>query len=153
MISESTNLIAQYIVLVILYICAYWYSLKFAVALNDCHTPQCERLRAAHEGCMCHANVDLSPIRGGHYYIGTMNAEKQARLNGCVTTFWSASHFALYTALGFFAPSLFWPTFAIGVGFEFYEKYAFDCHDVLDVAYNSCGFLVGRALNRFVNRT
>jgi hypothetical protein len=79
-----------------------------------------------------------------------MTPEKSRELNTCLTTFWSASHFALYLALGMFAPSLFWQTFAIGATFEFYEKYAFDCHDVLDVAYNSAGFLIGKMARRAI---
>jgi len=152
MLDENSSRIAQFTVAIILYILAYWYSLKFAVALNDCHTDACNKLRRAHESCLCHVRANLSPLRGDQYYIGAMDAKKREELNGCAMTFWSASHFYLYLLLGFFAPALFWETFIAGVGFEIYEKYAFDCHDVLDVMYNSAGFLLGRAANRLVTR-
>jgi hypothetical protein len=103
-----------------------------------------------HETCLCQSNIDFSALRGDHYYIGAMTPAKKRELRGCVTTFWSASHFVLYTALGFCAPDLFWQTFAIGVIFELYEKITFSCNDALDIAYNSTGFLFGRAINHAI---
>lgn len=153
MLTEASSVVAQLVVAVILYIFAYWYSLQFAVSLNDCKTRACNAIHRAHEKCLCNlAPIDFSALRGGQYYIGEMTEEKRKSLRGCAMTFWSASHFCLYFALGFFAPSLFWLTFSTGVAFEFYENMQFDCHDVLDVAYNTAGFIAGRACNRALAR-
>ncbi len=36
--------------------------------------------------------------------------------------------------------------FNIGVGFEIYEFYTYECHDALDIVFNTVGFLAGRAV-------
>jgi hypothetical protein len=82
--------------------------------------------------------------RGDNYLIGIEDPVKNERMKNCLVTFWGVAHFALYFVLGVAAPDMFWETFAIGVGFEIYENYKFDCHDVLDVGLNSAGFLLGR---------
>lgn len=137
-------LATQYIITIFLYILAYAYALKFAVWAQTCPKPWCKSLVKAQESCLLSRKGMKYNGRGNNYYIGVMDAAKKQRLQSCVATFWSLAHFILYFGLGFFAPSLFWPTFFLGAAFEVYEYKAYLCHDLLDVFYNSAGFLVGR---------
>ena len=132
----------QLLLVALVYIIAYAYSIEFATRVDKCDEDWCKSVTAAHRKCAVGCTDTTRPLvaypaRGRNYYIGTGSADD------CLVTFWTLSHFVLYFVLGFIAPSLFWPTFAIGVGFELYEYHKFDCHDVLDIAANSVGFLAG----------
>lgn len=76
-------------------------------------------------------------------------AENKEKINTCLGTGWSALHFLLYFILGFLAPKLLWLTLIIGVLFEVFESFV-DCHDLLDVAYNTGGAVAGAALRMAV---
>ena len=65
----------------------------------------------------------------------------------CVCTMWSLMHFLFYILLGYFSPSLFYMTLCIGIVFEIVEYFTFDCHDILDIVYNSSGFAIGYLLH------
>lgn len=69
----------------------------------------------------------------------------------CICTSWSVSHFIFYIIVGYFCPSLFWVTLLIGIGFEIIEYYTFDCHDVLDIIYNSSGFGLGYLIRKIMS--
>lgn len=149
MTKRNYSLTAQYIIVIILYIVAYIYSIHFAVTITGRKDGTYGKINNMHEsciiGCPSDANI-LTQYRGKNYYIGGTDGEKQSMLNSCLATFWSFSHFLLYSAIGFLAPDLFWDTFFIGVMFEAYESWAFDCHDLMDIVYNTSGFIVGRYL-------
>jgi uncharacterized membrane protein AbrB (regulator of aidB expression) len=68
----------------------------------------------------------------------------------CILSLWALTHIFLYMLIGFFCPDLFIPSFIIGVIYEIFEKYSFDCHDVLDIFYNSLGFGIGFGINKMV---
>jgi len=87
--------------------------------------------------------------RGGSYIIGVDDPARNEKMQSCLVTFWGLGHFLTYLLLGVAAPDMFWETFAIGVGFEVYEAYRFDCHDVFDIVLNSAGFLAGKALRGY----
>ena len=88
--------------------------------------------------------------RGKGYFLknGKQNAEQCDNLKYCVFTMWSFMHFIFYILIGFFCPSLFFLTLSIGIIFEIFEYFTFDCHDILDVVYNSSGFGVGYLLHK-----
>lgn len=136
----------QWMIVAILYIIAYEYSIHFAIKLNECNTQQCKKLKGIHESCMLCIPPKIGHLRGQDYYIGAMSEKKHEMLDHCLVTFWSFAHFTLYSLIGLLAPNLFWETFGAGVAFEFYEKYAFDCHDVFDVLENTLGFWTGRLI-------
>ena len=137
------SLAGQYIAMIFFYIIAYIYAMKFAVWTQTCDRPWCKKIVKMQEKCiLSKKNLNYSG-RGNNYYIGNMDSAKQTKLKTCIATFWSAAHFTLYFFLGMFAPKLFWLTFFLGAAFEVYEYKAFLCHDVLDVFYNTIGFLVG----------
>ncbi len=78
--------------------------------------------------------------------------QKNAKNNDkyCLLSLWALTHIFLYMLIGFFCPDLFIPSFIIGVIYEIVEKYALDCHDVLDIFYNSLGFGIGFGINKMV---
>lgn len=142
----------QIFYIVLGYLIAYLYALKFAVtASQEENRAQFARINKIHEGCVlgCKAQdaqcqndwwTSLTQYRGKNYYIGLDKTPNRF----CFATFWSMSHFILYAFLGYMAPDYFWTTFLIGAAFEWYEHEYYDCHDLLDIGFNTAGFLVGR---------
>ena len=81
----------------------------------------------------------LGRFRGRNYFL-----TPEGRHSGyCLVTSWAITHIALYAILGFMFPERFWETLAVGVLFEGVEWIALDCHDMLDVIWNSMGFCLG----------
>lgn len=68
----------------------------------------------------------------------------------CLVAFWAITHIGLYTLIGFFCPNLFIETFIVGALFELGEKMFYNCHDALDVIYNSIGFGIGYLIHKYV---
>lgn len=90
----------------------------------------------------------LGRIRGSNYFL-----TPSGRHSGyCLVTTWAVTHIALYAVLGFLFPNRFWETLAVGVVFEGLEWLTFDCHDMLDVVWNSLGFLLGSSVARWARR-
>lgn len=145
------SLSSQYIVALILYVIAYIYAINIAPFISKSDNIYLKKIDFVHESCYTNiCNADFSNTRGNNYYIDVMDQNKQKLLKTCFMTFWGLSHFVLYSFLGYFAPDLFLETFMIGVAFEGLEKYKYDCHDLLDIGFNSVGFLFGRSLNRSI---
>lgn len=65
----------------------------------------------------------------------------------CLVTSWNLSHFVMYLLMGYLFPNIFFETLIIGIIFEFIESRA-DCYDVLDVVFNSSGYLIGVMINK-----
>jgi hypothetical protein len=65
-----------------------------------------------------------------------------------LVSLWAVSHAYLYMVIGFFCPNLFIESFLIGAFFEYFEKMKWECHDGLDVIFNSFGFIIGYLLNK-----
>lgn len=139
----------QYLLVVIIYTFAYAYCLVFAPSLVG-ETGWKGDLNTIHESCVCEnvSPLDKLSIRGEKYFIGSPEASERAKK--CMITFWGFTHASLYTLLGFLFPDLFFETFAIGVGFELYEKEKYDCHDTFDILLNSGGFLFGAVVSSFI---
>lgn len=139
-----------------LYLIAYVYSLEVAPRLAKCHGGMGASMNDVHESCFLASDYmkdySDSPLRGKSYYIG-VGDEKNAAVKRCAVTFWGASHYVLYFLLGLLVPDAFWETFIIGVAFEVYEYHKFDCHDAIDIALNSLGFVTGAAIREVYNGT
>ena len=137
---------ATYLLVALIYIIAYIYSIEFAPRIAGATTGWQGCVNAVHESCVagCHVGMCQLSVRGSNYYIGSTDAAKAQALDQCLVTFWGLSHFLLYSVLGFVAPHMFWETFAVGVAFEIYEAHTFDCHDTFDVVLNTAGFFAGR---------
>lgn len=82
---------------------------------------------------------NLGKWRGKNYTLTLSGAMKKY----CFMTSWAITHLILYAIIGFFFPKMFWTAFLVGVLFELSEWFLLDCHDVLDLFWNSLGFFIG----------
>ena len=91
----------------------------------------------------------LQRLRGGNYWISVTDDQQIKRSpRYCLVTTWALTHIILYAIIGFLFPTMFWPTFFIGVLYEIMEHITLDCHDVLDLVWNSLGFFIGMLIHR-----
>ena len=117
-----------------------------------------------HTRCVYHVDGDVARVvtsgRADNYSLGGFERgpneteEQMAErvddyTRQCILTMWGLVHFIMYFLLGFLAPDLFWLSFTISIGFEVYEYYAWDCHDVLDIAINTSGLVAGYAMSKW----
>jgi hypothetical protein len=87
----------------------------------------------------------LAKARGDHYYLGETELDYRSQINDskfCWLGSWHISHILTHACLGFFTENL-WLSLGAGIGFEFYEMLRFDCHDSLDIVWNTVGFFLG----------
>lgn len=94
--------------------------------------------------CWMHSAANVRPLRGQNYLLTGRKSAKEF----CLVTTWSVAHFLMYALIGYIFPRYFWQSFAVGVAFEGLEWITLDCHDVLDIAWNSCGFVFGAWLRQ-----
>ena len=101
----------------------------------------------------------LTSTRGSKYY--TISGERKVTNDDdkklfeknqsyCIVSLWALLHIILYIIIGFYCPNLFIPSLIIGALFEYFENLQWDCHDALDVAFNSFGFGIGYVLNKII---
>ena len=145
----------SWLLLALLYTIAYVYSVHIGPELVGT-TGWAKNLNCMNETCLvgCDTSAPISWLcniswRGENYYINATDDAKES-IKSCLITFWGFAHWFLYACIGFLYPELFWETFTVGVGFEIYEYLRYDCHDSLDLIFNSFGFLCGRAAQAFV---
>lgn len=96
------------------------------------------------------ASTWLQKLRGNNYWVAATSSPKLRRY--CLVTSWAITHVTLYAIIGFLFPTLFWPTFLVGVAYEIMEWIALDCHDILDLAWNSMGFFIGATLRGILSK-
>lgn len=124
----------QLIAAIIVFIIAYLYAMCLATTLFKYEI---------HYTCMVPSPIAIHS-RGANYYI----AGNKGPQPYCLMTFWNFTHVMLYTVLGILCPDITLELFAAGVAFELYEAKKYDCHDLLDIAYNGLGLLLGHIIRR-----
>lgn len=163
MLSKKT----QYIYLFIIYFMSNL--LLYIVNLLASHEHgYIDGLRKLSQECIFLPETPITEIltswRGSKYYVLTLDKEKRERENHlfenekdivhkrryCLMTMWAFTHMWLYLIIGFYCPKLFFASFFVGVLFEYFEGYFFQCHDALDIVFNSLGFLIGYQLQKWV---
>ena len=140
--------------------------LIFSIALsgvfiiNDCLTSeQCSMKNNLHDfSTTCLLSIDGSPgefLTSGraanYFWQNDMNPDDETskKINynylnkNCILSSWALTHFFMYLILGFICPQFFSVFIASSVLFEIYEHYKWDCHDVLDVVWNTLGLIIG----------
>jgi hypothetical protein len=90
----------------------------------------------------------ISNNRGNQYFISIPISE-QEEIKSCVITFWGFTHFLMYFVLALIVPAFYIELFFIGVMFEIYEYYKYDCHDLNDIYLNVFGILLGKFMSPF----
>ncbi|QYB17778.1 hypothetical protein PV-S19_0414 [Pacmanvirus S19] len=142
------NLTTKYLLIALIYIIAYIYSIVLAPKIAMSTLPVCQSINNVHESCVLNCSVAkpiLDKTRGPNYYIGE---ENDPSLNNCLMTFWSLSHFMFYSLLGAIFPEIFWEVQIIGIGFELYEREYHGCQDWCDIGYNLTGWFTGYLIRR-----
>ena len=87
----------------------------------------------------------MQKLRGNNYWLSTGGTQQQKY---CLITSWAVSHVVLYAIIGYMFPNMFWHTLLIGISYEILEWCTLECHDVLDIVWNSVGFLIGAAIKK-----
>lgn len=133
----------KYLLLCLILTIAYIYSIILAPKLINN-----EKINNIHESCFinCKYNICNLSSRGDNYYINSSKTSEK-----CMMTFWGFTHVLLYTILGFLFPDMFIQLFLLGIIFEIYEKYKFDCHDTLDIYFNTIGLLIGYTASSYLS--
>lgn len=78
-------------------------------------------------------------LRDGGYFL-TANSNPQ----DCWFTMWELSHLLTHAFIGYFFNIQ--TSLGVGVGFEIFEHYVYDCGSVLDIMWNTMGFSIGYTL-------
>lgn len=125
-----------------------WSFLALLVVAAIIHVFRVKWVNTLFAKCWIGDDMQLRHLRGKNYYL-TMDGQAQKY---CFVTSWAVTHVALYALLGFYFPDKFFETFAIGVGFEALEWITFDCHDWVDVFWNTLGFVIGFLLRKVVTK-
>lgn len=141
----------KYVLLTGLFVFAYVYSLVLSPKIIYKENWPWNKINSVHRSCLvsfqdCRICEILTQYRGDNYFIESIVYD----LSNCLATFWSVTHFVFFAVLGFIEPLLFWTFFLIGVGFESMEYYVLDCHDWLDIGYNTLGLLTGMFLHKLL---
>jgi hypothetical protein len=135
---------------------AYIYSLIYAPSIensnDDSFTTSISKMN---KSCLLNCKSDsckkyISDNRGRQYFISIPPSE-QEHIKSCIVTFWGFTHFLMYFILAMLVPAFYVELFFIGVGFEIYEYYKFECHDVNDIFLNTMGILLGKFFSPFNN--
>lgn len=126
-----------------LYILSFISLIAVAILLATRWFPQLENII---EKCWIDGEFtsNLKFLRGPQYTLTGNEPKKEF----CLVTTWGVSHFIMYAVIGYMFPQFFWESFAIGVAFEGLEWATLECHDVLDIAWNTFGFVFGAWLRK-----
>lgn len=133
---------------------AYIYSLVYAPSIENINDNSfTSSIAKMNKSCILNCTSEkckkyITDNRGKQYFISIPQNE-QEYINGCVITFWGFTHFFMYFILALLVPAFYVELFFIGVGFEIYEYYKFDCHDMNDLYLNTMGILLGNFLSPF----
>ncbi len=146
--------IRNILLLIFIYSIAYYYCIVYAPTIeNNKDDSWVTKLSNMNKSCLvnCKTKECETHIKNsrGNTYLISLPKEEQGYLKKCLITFWGFSHFLLYFVLAFFVPKLYIEEFIIGILFEIWEYYKFDCHDMNDIVLNGIGILLGRYLSPY----
>lgn len=138
-IRKDTSNIYQYVLLLYLLMLTALLVLVGTLlqTIRDCNTDD-------NGYCMIKTNNNnlnsfIKKYRGSTYYphISDSNDEE------CLLTEWGLSHFLSCMVIGFLVPRQWLLLFLATVFWEIGEYYIADCHDILDLVWNSLGIVTG----------
>ena len=124
------------IILVLVYIYCFY------IATHE-NIPVC--IKKIQEACLygCNDESCKSNVlpKGTSYIINDEEASRKSE--SCIISSWNVSHFILYTLLSYLNPTMWRELIGMGVAFEVYEHYAYNCEDVMDIFANTAGVILG----------
>ncbi len=89
--------------------------------------------------CKSQSCLDLQHMgKGSDYFISDPD------IPYCPFGFWELSHILLHIMIGYFL-NLYY-SIGLGVIFEFYERFRWNCESYFDIIFNTLGALIGVAL-------
>jgi len=145
-----TNII---IILTILTI-AYIYCLVYAPSIENVNDDSfTTKIANMNKSCLMNCKSDnckkyINNSRGAQYFIAIPPSE-QIHIKSCIITFWGFTHFMLYFVLALVVPDFYLELFFIGITFEIYEYYKYDCHDINDIFLNTFGIILGKYISPY----
>jgi hypothetical protein len=104
----------------------------------------------ANHGCIygCETCEQYTLKRGASYIIEDIEAKEKKKLDNCLFTAWNFSHFIMYAVITTIAPEYYVEFAAMGVGFEIYECWRYQCDDYMDFVANCMGIGTGLLINQ-----
>lgn len=133
---------------------AYIYSLVYAPSIENVKDESLSSsIAKLNKSCLINCTSKkckkyITNNRGKQYFISIPQHE-QEHIRGCILTFWGFTHFIMYFILALLVPAFYVELFVIGIGFEIYEYYKYECHDMNDIYLNTFGILLGKWLSPF----
>lgn len=112
----------------------------FAFVYSLYIVPNFSFLDSFHSRCIQTINIDLSFLRGKNYYLNDETSTEKNK--NCLTTMWNGIHVLFYFILGLLFPEHIKILSFLGIAFEVFEFFVFDCHDISDIIYNELGLLL-----------
>jgi hypothetical protein len=86
--------------------------------------------------------------RGSNYFVLSNHLDKNS-IPDCILTVWEFSHILFHIYLGYYYN--IYISQGLSIGFEIYEKYAFNCESGIDIICNLIGFLIGYTFRIYTN--
>lgn len=142
------------IIITIVMTITYVYSLIYAPAIEGSNDNSfTTKIAELHKSCLLNCETTkckefIENDRGDKYFISIPQSE-QEDIKSCIITFWGVTHFIMYFILGYFVPAFYIELIFVGIFFEIYEYYKYQCHDIKDIYLNTIGILLGRYISPF----
>jgi hypothetical protein len=142
--SKHITLNGILIIIIILFIC-------FILCFYDGAEFVNLRANYLHKQCYYNCGTEkckdfMKSVKGVNYYNGDDKLledtqDETLRYEDCIVGFWELSHLVLHIFIGYFLNIYY--SLALGVGFELFEYYKWNCEGYLDILFNTAGALIG----------
>jgi len=138
--------ITKYKILGVFIFCLLTYIFLFHIA--EKHFPTLDKL--TYETCIIPCKYDkctkfINATKGSNYYLSKY--ETQWNRTNCLVTPYEISHFIFHIFIGYFLNIYY--SLTIGIGFEVWEYYVYNCENYMDIVFNTLGALMGTAIRTY----
>lgn len=111
---------------------------------NELMKAASHKFKKMQHGCLISTNCNIcTKYRGNNYTLAKTNHDKE-KLKKCFLTTWGLSHILFNATMAFIFPMHLCELFAMGVIWEGFEHFIWDCMDPLDIVMNASGLILGR---------
>ena len=80
----------------------------------------------------------VKTCKGSDYWLDSGDCKFEY---DCFMSIWELTHIYLHIIIGYYLDLRY--SLAIGVGFEFYERYSYNCENLMDIIWNTLGCVIG----------